>query len=105
MSTTIENYCLECRSVASNACEAAGHTVGTLGTEPDKGIPSSAPLDDSVPSGEKRCADCGELYMPSEPYDESVCSVCASKVANEEHPSEKCNDGICSVCTSQQEIA
>lgn len=36
MSTTIENYCIDCKAVAQPDCEQRGHVVGTLGsTEPD----------------------------------------------------------------------
>jgi hypothetical protein len=37
----------------------------------------------AVASGEKRCLRCLELYAPSEEYDDSICSVCASaKIVN-----------------------
>lgn len=63
MSTTIENYCIDCKAVAQPDCEQRGHVVGTLGsTEPDvEPEPGStaASVDDyrNAPSGVGPLAD------------------------------------------------
>lgn len=40
--STIENYCIDCKSVAQPDCDARGHIVGTLGQSSDESPASRA---------------------------------------------------------------
>lgn len=51
MSTTIENHCIDCKSVAQPDCDARGHIVGTLGQRSN----DECAFVHALPSGSVRC--------------------------------------------------
>jgi hypothetical protein len=49
MSTSVENYCIDCQRVARADCDARGHIVGTLGSAAEESQPAQDHAEDRSP--------------------------------------------------------